>query len=132
MKMLLDLAPNEMVRKHLQEWNVLGGVPDEMFQLRTGVKTHWGPYGHLVRELHFHTSENGQHDYLRLPELVEDVCKAYFENYAHDLTPHYLKVLHPCIIRQILFMKRVRLKRHLHMLIHQSGISRRMGTQLSV
>lgn len=46
----------------------------------------------------FHTSENGQHDYLRLPELVEDVCNAYFENYAHDLTPHYLKVLHPCIV----------------------------------
>lgn len=98
MKMLLDLAPNEMVRKHLQEWNVPGGVPDEMFQLRTDDRTHWGPYGHLVRELHFHTSENGQHDYLRLPELVEDVCNAYFENYAHDLTPHYLKVLHPCII----------------------------------
>lgn len=27
MKMLLDLAPNEMVRKHLQEWNVPGGGP---------------------------------------------------------------------------------------------------------
>jgi hypothetical protein len=42
MKMLLDLAPNEMVRKHLQEWNVPGGVPDEMFQLRTDDRTHWG------------------------------------------------------------------------------------------
>lgn len=30
--------------------------------------------------------------------MVEDVCNAYFENYAHDLTPHYLKVLHPCIV----------------------------------
>ena len=32
MKMLLDLAPNEMVRTHLKEWDVPGGVPDEMFR----------------------------------------------------------------------------------------------------
>ncbi|WKE04533.1 hypothetical protein [Enterobacter asburiae] len=98
MKMLLNHAPNDIVRKHLQEWVVPGGVPDEMFQLRTGDKTHWGPYGHLVRELHFHARKNGLHDYLRLPELVEDVCNAYQEQYGHDLTPHYLRVLHPCII----------------------------------
>ncbi|WP_210487770.1 hypothetical protein [Pantoea ananatis] len=98
MKMLLDLAPNEMVRKHLQEWDVPGGVPDEMFQLRTSDKMHWGPYGHLVRELHFNASENGLHDYLWLPELVEDVCNAYQEKYDQDLKPHYLSVLHPCIV----------------------------------
>ncbi|HCM9246546.1 hypothetical protein ACWYXD_19855 [Enterobacter roggenkampii] len=98
MKMLLDLAPDEVVRKRLREWDQPGGVPDEMFQLRTGDKMHWGPYGHLVRELHFHTSENGLHDYLWLPELVEDVCKAYQKKYGHDLKPHYLSVLHPCIV----------------------------------
>ncbi|EQA1213255.1 hypothetical protein AT509_004642 [Escherichia coli] len=52
-----------------------------MFQLRTGDKIHWGPFGHLVRELHFNASENGLHDYLWLPELVEDVCKAYQKKY---------------------------------------------------
>lgn len=98
MKMLLDLAPNEMVRTHLKEWDVPGGVPDEMFQLRTGDKIHWGPFGHLVRELHFNASENGLHDYLWLPELVEDVCKAYQKKYGHDLKPYYLNVLHPCIV----------------------------------
>ncbi len=98
MKMLLDLAPNEMVRTHLKEWDVPGGVPDEMFQLRTGDKIHLGPFGHLVRELHFNASENGLHDYLWLPELVEDVCKAYQKKYGHNLKPHYLSVLHPCIV----------------------------------
>lgn len=97
-KMLIDLAPDEVVRKRLREWDQPGGVPDGMAQLRTGLKTHWGPYGHLVRELHLHTSENGLHNYLHLPELVEDVCNAYLETYGYDLTAHYLKVLHPCII----------------------------------
>ncbi|EID8763376.1 TPA: hypothetical protein IF410_004848, partial [Escherichia coli] len=49
-------------------------------------------------ELHFNASENGLHDYLWLPELVEDVCKAYQKKYGHDLKPHYLSVLHPCIV----------------------------------
>jgi hypothetical protein len=42
MKMLLDQAPNDIVRQHLQEWDVPGGVPDEMFQLRTGDKNALG------------------------------------------------------------------------------------------
>lgn len=133
MKMLLDLAPDEVVLKRLREWDQPGGVPDEMFQLRTGDKMHWGPYGHLVRELHFHTSENGLHDYLWLPELVEDVCKAYQKKYGHDLN----RIISACFIpvlsgsRRILFMKKGFLKRLWHMPIHQSVTSRRTETQLS-
>ncbi|EJT9122825.1 hypothetical protein N3883_004373 [Escherichia coli] len=97
-KMLVDLAPDELVRKRLRQWFETGDVPDALFQLRTGDSMHWGPYGHLVRELHFHARENGLHDYLHLPELVEDVCNAYLKQYGHDLTAYYLKVLHPCII----------------------------------
>ncbi|MGK2699058.1 hypothetical protein [Serratia surfactantfaciens] len=97
-KMLVDLAPDESVRKHLRQWFETEGVPDALFQLRTGDSLHWGPYGHLVRELHFHASKNGLHNYLRLPELVEDVCNAYLDKYGQDLTPHYLCVLHPCIV----------------------------------
>lgn len=97
-KMLVDLAPDEAVRKRLREWHHPGGVPDAQAQLRTSDRMHWGPYGHLIRELHFHTSENSMHDYLRLPELVEDVCNAYREYYGSDLTAHYLKVLQPCIV----------------------------------
>lgn len=104
-----------------------------MFQLRTGDKIHWGPFGHLVRELHFNASENGLHDYLWLPELVEDVCKAYQKKYGHDLKPHYLSVLHPCIVwfeADIVYEKEF-LKRLCHMPIHQSVTSRRTETQLS-
>lgn len=98
MEMLITHAPNTEIRKRLQAWNYPGGVPDEMFELRTGDSIHWGPYGYLVREVLFHASDLGQHDYVRMPELVEDVCNAWSQKYNQDLTEHYLRVLHPCIV----------------------------------
>ncbi len=92
MKMLLDfLAPNEMVRTHLKEWDVPGAFRMRCFSSEPAIKSTGGS-GHLVRELHFNASENGLHDYLWLPELVEDVCKAYQKKYGHDLKPHYLSI----------------------------------------
>jgi hypothetical protein len=34
-KMLVDLAPDELVRKRLRQWFETGGVPNALFQLRT-------------------------------------------------------------------------------------------------
>lgn len=98
MEMLISLAPDAVVRDNLQTWNFHAGVPDDLFQLRTMGRMHWGPYGHLVRETHFHARELRLHDYVRLPELVEDVCNAYEKEYGHDLTEHYLQALQPCIV----------------------------------
>lgn len=98
MDMLIAQAPNAVVRENLQAWNFHGGVPDSLFQLRTMDKMHWGPYGHLVRETHFHARSLWLHDYVHLPELVEDVCNAYEKRFGQDLTGHYLQALKPCIV----------------------------------
>lgn len=98
MDMLISHAPTNQVRERLQAWNTHGGVPEEFYKMRTLEEMHWGPYGHLVREVHFHAHDLCQHDYARLPELVEDVCNAYTEYYQQDLTRHYLDVLRPCIV----------------------------------
>lgn len=98
MDMLIKLAPDQNISGKMQAWNKKMGVPDSMFQLRTADRTHWDPYGHLIREVHFHANELGLGDYARLPELVEDVLNAYNEEYQCDLTEHYLRVLHPCLV----------------------------------
>ncbi|EEZ6118625.1 hypothetical protein OGQ40_003552 [Salmonella enterica subsp. enterica serovar Muenchen] len=98
MDMLVNLAPDAVVKEKLQAWNFHAGVPDNLFRMRTRNEMHWGPYGHLVREVHLHARKLWQHNYLRLPELVEDVCNAYQKKYGQDLTEHYLKVLKPCIV----------------------------------
>ncbi|MCK3430119.1 hypothetical protein MZH76_22785 [Escherichia coli] len=96
--MLVSLTPDAVVKEKLQAWNFHAGVPDNLFWMRTRNEMHWGPYGHLVREVHLHARKLWQHNYLRLPELVEDVCNAYQKKYGQDLTEHYLKVLKPCIV----------------------------------
>jgi len=36
---------------------------------------HWGPYAILVREVADHASAIGQHDYLAMPEIIDDLCE---------------------------------------------------------
>lgn len=36
---------------------------------------HWGPYAILVREVGDHASAIGQHDYLAMPEIIDDLCE---------------------------------------------------------
>lgn len=98
MDMLIALAPDTEVSSRLQKWNFHGGVPEKIFRLRTLGPAHWGPYGYLVRETDEHASILSQHKYIELPELVEDVCKAYQKHYGRNLIPHYLRRLQPCIV----------------------------------
>ncbi|HHQ4053033.1 TPA: hypothetical protein ACSP0P_003869 [Citrobacter freundii] len=43
MDMLIALAPDTEVSNRLQKWNVHGGVPEEMFRMRTLDPAHWDP-----------------------------------------------------------------------------------------
>lgn len=36
---------------------------------------HWGPFAILVREVADHASAIGQHDYLAMPEIIDDLCE---------------------------------------------------------
>jgi hypothetical protein len=35
---------------------------------------HGGPFGFLVREVAFHSPSLSTHDYLGMPETIEDIC----------------------------------------------------------
>ncbi|WP_255473744.1 hypothetical protein [Pantoea sp. paga] len=96
-RMLAECAPDSTARTRISAWAV-SSVPDDMFQLRHGNATHWGPYGSLVREVQLNNEETKHHNYSTMPELVEDVCNAYREEYGADLKQHYLAVLKPRII----------------------------------
>ena len=40
----------------------------------------------------------GNHDYLRTPEIVEDICITFDELYGTNLMPVFLKATEPCIV----------------------------------
>ena len=72
------------------------GVSDFHYCLKVGSPIHAGPYAMLVRESAFQSSEMGNHDYLYLPEIMEDICNEYhtlYGEFIHDtvaasLVPH--------------------------------------------
>ncbi len=96
--MLLQLAPDCFVADKLFEM-YKNEVPNRLYKLRTKNCSHWGPYAIMVRDVAFHATELGQHDYLRTSELVEDICNAYQASYGEALHSYYDQVLQPKLIK---------------------------------
>ncbi len=45
------------------------------FRMKVQDSFHWGPYALLVRETADHASSLSCHDYMAMPEIVEDLCE---------------------------------------------------------
>ena len=57
---LLELKKSHVINSH--------------YDMKTKDSFHWGPYAMLIKEAAFRWKEIGNHDYLRLPEVVLDIC----------------------------------------------------------
>ena len=95
---LISSAPNETVQGNLKELQN-NGVGDHLYSLRTNGKIHWGPYGILVRDVAFNTDKLHQHDYLGMPELVEDILNGYRKKFNTCLTEYYTEKLVPVLVK---------------------------------
>ncbi len=58
-----------------------------------------GPFALLVREAAFCSQGIGNHDYLKTPEIVEDICETFNELHSINLMPEFLKATRPCIVK---------------------------------
>ena len=67
--------------------------------MRTSDNFHDGPYAMLIRDTAFKSDEMGNHDYLKVPEIIEDICIRFKEVYSHDLLEMYIKSTQSCIIK---------------------------------
>jgi hypothetical protein len=74
------------------------GVPDYQFNSKTRNKLHHGPYAMLVRDSAFRASEMGNHDYLALPEIIEDICNGYELKYKERIHGEVARALRRCIV----------------------------------
>ena len=68
----------------------LNGVSDFQYGFKTGDSLHWGPFAMLVRKVAFNASKVGNHDYLEVPEIIEDICNGYEHKYNESI---YNKVI---------------------------------------
>jgi hypothetical protein len=92
---VLDDARKKAVLERLRKT----GVPDFQYNLKAGVALHDGPYAMLVRESAFHAASMSNHDYLRLPEIIEDICNGYKQYTGESIVDEVANSLKPCIVK---------------------------------
>lgn len=59
MDMLVNLAPDAVVKETLQAWNFHAGVPDTLFRMRTRNEMHWGHTDTLYMRFIFMPANSG-------------------------------------------------------------------------
>jgi hypothetical protein len=95
---LVSIPKDERKRRRLEELRT-NGVPNYQYQLKVPHALHHGPYAMLVRESAFNASDIGNHDYLKLPEIIEDVCWGYQERFKEGIEAEIKAALRPCIVK---------------------------------
>ncbi|MBI1955484.1 MAG: hypothetical protein HYS38_03735 [Acidobacteria bacterium] len=58
-----------------------------------------GPCAVLVREILLKPSETDSHDFLSIPEIIEDICMSYEETVGVNLRDAFVKATRPCIVK---------------------------------
>ena len=53
----------------------------------------------LVRESAFHPHDIGNHDYLRVPEIIEDICNGYQKHFEESIYDLIVAGLKPCVVK---------------------------------
>lgn len=97
-KLLIDTAPSAEIARELQSMQK-NGVSDFQYNLKAPDSFHWGPFAYLVPEIALHSQSLSQHDYLGMPEIVEDICNGLNESAGFQLFDHFRELLKPCIVK---------------------------------
>lgn len=86
-----------------EQWNAfraeMPGQGGCQYHSKVGYDFAEGPFGFLVREIILEPALVGNHDYLRIPEIVEDIGLSYDEAFGRHLRKRYLEVTQPCIVK---------------------------------
>jgi hypothetical protein len=77
----------------------LNGVDDYLYKLKVGKALHAGLYAVLVKELATRPNDFHSHDYLRLPEIMEDICNGYRKLHGVSITETLIHALSPIIVK---------------------------------
>jgi len=75
------------------------GVPNYHYNLKHNNRFHSGPYAVLVKDTAFTPESLCQHDYLGMPEIIEDICDGYNIKYGESIIEIIKSFLVPKIVK---------------------------------
>jgi len=75
------------------------GISNYHYKLKVPNPLLWGPFAMLVRDVAFSPEKMANHDYLRLPEIIEDICNDYLDRYQVSIHQDIIDALVPCIVK---------------------------------
>ena len=75
------------------------GVPNRHFKLKVNENMHQGPYALLILDVGFKSEEVGNHDYLRIPEIIEDICDGYQVKFNESIKEIVINKLKKCVVK---------------------------------
>lgn len=70
-----------------------------LYRMKVKDEFHWGPYAMLVKDAAFSSQEIGNHDYLEVPEIIEDISICFNEIYGINILENYIKNSKPIIVK---------------------------------
>lgn len=96
---LIAAVDNVHIREQLRQALETDAIDDSHYADKTQDSFDWGPYAILVREVAFHAKELCQHDYLGMPEIIEDICSGFRKTSGLDLFDFFSAKLRPAIVK---------------------------------
>lgn len=96
---LLNLLEDTAAKRAIDQAFAREGGFGFHFGNKLGNPLHWGPYAILVREVASCANDLGQHDYLTMPEIIEDLCEEVELASGIDLLPVFRERLRPAVVK---------------------------------
>lgn len=97
--MLVDAVEDSDVKQQLEAILAADRVKDRLYSMKTSDSLHWGPYAMLIRDVVFYPDDVGQHDYLGMPEIIEDICNGFEKSARISLLKTFEHALLPAIVK---------------------------------
>lgn len=95
---LINIHPDTTVKGNLI-FLKNNGVPNSHYLFKYNKQINWGPFAVLIKETAFNPKDIGQHDYLKMPEIIEDICNSYKEKFDRSIKEDYELFLVPKIVK---------------------------------
>lgn len=96
---LIEAVDDHSLKAQLRHALHVSGISDHHYVNKTQNSIHWGPYAILVRDAASCAADLSQHDYLAMPEIIEDICNGFNDPIREELLAVFGAKLRPAVVK---------------------------------